>query len=80
MVVAGTRGIVYGFTGRQAGKPAERALQFATITNGKLHLIATSAVVPGTCLDDGELPALTVEELDDVQPALERLIAASVLP
>lgn len=78
--VAGRPGVMYGFDGKQQGRHVERALQFLTIDGSELHLIATTAVDEGTCMDDGELAEFTVAELARLEPTLVRVIAASRLP
>ena len=78
--VASRPGLVYGFDGELNGAHVERALQFATVKDGSLHIIAVSGVATGTCMDDPELFQLTVDELTKLEPALQAVVAASVLP
>lgn len=80
VTVAGLPGVIYGFDATFSGRRVERALQFAAIDGDALHILATSAVEDGTCLDDGESIDFTVDELDGIQPRLERLVATSRLP
>jgi hypothetical protein len=66
--------------GHRDGRHVERNLHFATIRGGTLHIVATTAVDDGTCMDDGTLAEFTVAELTDLQPRVVQMIAASTLP
>jgi hypothetical protein len=78
--VGGLPGVVYGFDGRAGGRHVERVLQFATIRAETIYVISTTAVEPGSCMDDGELAEFTIGELTSLQPVLTRVIAGSRLP
>ena len=78
--VAGRAGVSYGFDGHDGARHVERTVQFATIEGQTLHLISTSAIEDGTCMDDGELTEFSVSELTELEPMLVRVIAASRLP
>ena len=78
--VAGQPGVLYGFEGRENARPVERNLHFATIRGDTLHIVATTAVDDGTCMDDGTLAEFTVTELTELQARLVQMVAASTLP
>ena len=80
VTVAGQPGILYGFDGHHDGRHVERNLHFATVRGETLHIVATTAVDDGTCMDDGTLAEFTVAELIELQPGVTQMIAASTLP
>lgn len=80
VTVAGHPGVRYGFEGSQDGRVVERAVVFATVVDGTVHIIGTSAIDDGTCMDDGEHLEFTVTELDELQATIERVVAVSTLP
>ena len=78
--VGGKPGIVYGFDGHQGGRHVERALQFMAFDGPDVHLISINAIDDGTCMDDRELSEFTIAEINELEPTLAKVFAASTLP
>ena len=80
VTVAGHPGVRYGFDGSQDGRLVERAVVFATVVAGTVHIIGTAAIDDGTCMDDREHLEFTVTELTELQSTIEQVVANSTLP
>ena len=78
--VAGQPGILYGFNGHQDGRHVERNVHLATIRGETLHIVATTAVDDGSCMDDGTLAEFSVTELTQLERSILQMIAAGTLP
>lgn len=79
VAVAGGTGLRYEATGTVDGEVVERTIGYRTLRGSIETLIEATAIRPGNCLTP-EDPTFTVEDLQEFERLLDRMVAGSVLP
>lgn len=79
VTVAGQNGLKYGLEARLDGEVVERTVGYRTFRKPIETIIEATAIAPGGCVPPLET-GFTVEQLQEFEPVLDRIVAGSDLP